>query len=257
MNKSIREIKRIARGNLTMRYKVPITAFLLSSFAAMVVDSPFSNMFQQNPNTTTYLIYLVATLLSGLILSLFTYGHINVQLKIARLGRPEIKDIFKVFKDQPDRYILGTLLLALNVVVAALPFFLFSVVSGYLFASSINMLTILNICLLIAMVITGIYVLFSLVYLPFLLIDRTDLKIMECYKKARELSVGNMRYITKMILSFIGWILISALSLGIGYLWVVPYFAATLTAMYLEAIGELDDIEKKKYSVGQTFSESV
>jgi len=257
MNKSIREIKRIARGNLTMRYRVPMTAFLLSSLVAMIIDSPFSNMFQQNPNTATYLIYLAASILSGLIISLFTYGHINVQLKIARLGKPDTRDIFKVFKYQPDRYILGTLLLALNIIVAALPFFLFSLINDYLLASSTNMLTVFNACLLIAMVITCIYVLISLIYLPFLLVDRTDLKIMECYKKARELSSGNMKFLIKMVLSFLGWMIISALSLGIGYLWVVPYMVATFTATYLEAIGELDELESKKYTAGQTFSETV
>ncbi|MDO7206189.1 DUF975 family protein [Paraclostridium bifermentans] len=35
-------------------------------------------------------------------------------------------------------------------------------------------------------------------------------------------------------LSFIGWSILCVLSLGIGFLWLVPYFEITLTNFYLK-----------------------
>ena len=43
---------------------------------------------------------------------------------------------------------------------------------------------------------------------------------------------GKLFYV---ILSFIGWFLLGGITLGIGYLWILPYMSATMGAFYSEA----------------------
>ena len=44
-------------------------------------------------------------------------------------------------------------------------------------------------------------------------------------------------------LSFIGWAILGVFTLGIGYLWLVPYIQFAIVAFYKFVAGDNDDIE--------------
>ena len=58
---------------------------------------------------------------------------------------------------------------------------------------------------------------------PFLLRDYPDLTPREALRMSREMMRGYKWDLFLLELSFIGWILVSILTLGIGLLWVMPY----------------------------------
>ncbi|WP_277630588.1 DUF975 family protein [Atopococcus tabaci] len=70
-------------------------------------------------------------------------------------------------------------------------------------------------------------------------VDRPDpqpISALNCITESRMLMDGHkMRYFT-LQLSYLGWILVGALTLGIGFLWINPYITATNTAFYNDLV---------------------
>lgn len=59
-----------------------------------------------------------------------------------------------------------------------------------------------------------------------------DVKYLDCITQSRRLMDGHKFELFVLDLSFIGWDILGMLSLGIGYLWIAPYKAATKAAFY-------------------------
>ena len=80
----------------------------------------------------------------------------------------------------------------------------------------------------------------------FIMSDEPDITASEALKKSEEMMEGNkMRYFL-LSLSFIGWILLSVLTLGILLIWLVPYMYATQTAFYEEIKSKTHSSEDNK-----------
>lgn len=90
------------------------------------------------------------------------------------------------------------------------------------------------------LIVPGIIKCFSYALTPYILADRPDLK----YNGAIELSMRMMQgYKAKLFwlyLSFIGWALLCILTLGIGFLWLIPYINTTLAHFYEERRAEFE-----------------
>ena len=52
---------------------------------------------------------------------------------------------------------------------------------------------------------------------------------------------GHKMRLFKLYISFVGFDLLAVLSLGIGFVWVVPYRMQVTTNFYLDVIGELPE----------------
>ena len=68
--------------------------------------------------------------------------------------------------------------------------------------------------------------------------------VMEAIARSKKLMNGNKLRLFCLQLSFIGWNLVCVLTLGIGYLWLMPYQNAAEAAFYLEATGRADAIPR-------------
>lgn len=66
----------------------------------------------------------------------------------------------------------------------------------------------------------------------FLLSDNPQLSVRESLNISQKLTHGFKWELFNMSLSFAGWILLSALSMGIGYLWLLPYWQASFSSVY-------------------------
>lgn len=60
----------------------------------------------------------------------------------------------------------------------------------------------------------------------------------EAINKSRELMNGHKWEYFLLELSFIGWDLLGGLSLGIGFLWILPYIKATEAEYYRKLTGD-------------------
>ncbi|MFP4418460.1 MAG: DUF975 family protein, partial [Chitinispirillaceae bacterium] len=58
------------------------------------------------------------------------------------------------------------------------------------------------------------------------------LKPMDALKRSKEMMYGHKMDFFMLVLSFIGWALLSALTLGIGFLWLTPYIQVSVALFY-------------------------
>lgn len=62
--------------------------------------------------------------------------------------------------------------------------------------------------------------------------DNPEMQVMDIIKKAWKITNGHKSDLFVLMLSFIGWIIIAPLTLGILYIWLIPYMTVTLTLVY-------------------------
>lgn len=84
------------------------------------------------------------------------------------------------------------------------------------------------------LLIPGIIKSFAYAMTPFVLVDNPELSCYEAIKRSQELMKGNKWRYFLLALSFLGWILLGILSLGIGFFWIIPYIETTTAAFYYD-----------------------
>ena len=82
------------------------------------------------------------------------------------------------------------------------------------------------------LVIPGIVASFSYSMAHFIMVENPNMTASEALKASKELMDGHKWDLFCLNLSFIGWILLCILTLGIGYLWLEPYMNAAHAAFY-------------------------
>ena len=93
------------------------------------------------------------------------------------------------------------------------------------------------VCLVfILLIIPGIYLAFSYLLVPYLLVQRNDLSITDTLRLSRKMMNGHKIDAFVLGLSFIGWGILGTLTLGILYIWLYPYMMTTYTKFCLDII---------------------
>lgn len=140
------------------------------------------------------------------------YGFAILFLDLFREGKPiDIGKLFDGFKDFGR--VWGTLIL-------------------------VAIYTILWTCLLI---IPGIVKSYSYALTPFILKDEPELKYNAAIEKRMRMMDGYKMKLFLLDLSFIGWMILSVLTLGIGLLFLQPYMNTARAAFYEDLKAELSD----------------
>lgn len=83
-------------------------------------------------------------------------------------------------------------------------------------------------------IIPGIVKSYSYAMTPYIMAEHPELTAREAITRSRELMNGHKAELFMLDLSFIGWGLLSILTLGIGMLWLDPYNSAARAAFYRE-----------------------
>jgi uncharacterized membrane protein len=123
-------------------------------------------------------------------------------LSFARDKNPVLEDLFKGFS------IFGkTLISYLLIILFMLLWTLLLIVPGIIAAISYSMTF-------------------------YLLADNSEMSGQDAIKKSKELMNGNKYRYFCFLGRFVGWFLLGILSLGIGFLWIVPYFMASNARFY-------------------------
>jgi len=105
----------------------------------------------------------------------------------------------------------------------------------FLPAFLVHLLTVLFILLWsLLLVIPGIVAGYSYSMAYYILADNPGMTAMEALKASKNLMKGHKMDLFLLHLTFAGWFILSALSLGIGFLWLSPYMTAAATAFYLD-----------------------
>ena len=68
----------------------------------------------------------------------------------------------------------------------------------------------------------------------YILRDRPELSVNQAINLSKDMMYGHKFDLFYLYLSFIGWILLCILTLGIGILWVYPYIEAAQASFYAD-----------------------
>ena len=82
------------------------------------------------------------------------------------------------------------------------------------------------------LVIPGIIKAFAYALVPYILADKPELSANEAINLSMKMMKGHKFDYFWLCLSFIGWIFLGMLTLGIGYFWLIPYMYTTYAAFY-------------------------
>lgn len=243
MKREIKELKRIARGNLQGKFFELIRAFVFCNLMVSLIEMPFSWTMNESPLSKQNIVYYVATLLITIASVVLTVGQYCLHLRVARTGKIHFAELFYPLLHDANRLILAETILTVFRLIGIAPaiaaiaiIYLYDTMTWYLIALGLGILG----CILTLV----IEVTFGLTY--FTLIDGENLSVTEALKGALTLIKHNKGRLFYLHLSFIGMYFLSALTFGIGFLWVQPYVMQTMTLFYLDVKGELDELLEKR-----------
>jgi uncharacterized membrane protein len=231
-----KELKRIARQNLTGNYRIPMGVFVVAELIPFVLELPFSKLQSDPTSTRQVIIYCCAVLLISLIGVVLNAGQQLLHLNLARGKEYTLSQVFSCFKNHPDRFLIMGFLMMLLSLIATLPLFagiaVWFYVPGAVYGFCAVILGILGVILLVFLRIK-----FSLLY--FVAVDHPEMGVPEVILSSARLLKGRTGRMFFIYLAYFGLNVLSILSLCIGYLWVCPYQNQLLAVFYLDAIGEL------------------
>lgn len=86
----------------------------------------------------------------------------------------------------------------------------------------------------ILFIIPGIIKSFEYTIIPYILADEPEISSKEAFKKAKQMMKGNKWRLFKLDFSFIGWLILCILTLGLGTFFLIPYINAATAEFYVE-----------------------
>lgn len=192
--------KKMIIGNKWYLWKPFVIFMLISALIGFVVGVVLSlfNLSQETVET-------VSGAIGGIIETVFCVGYAKYCIEFVRGNKLEWKDVFDFIKKHFALAFLVTLVVDIIVTIGS-----------------------------ILLVIPGIIAALGLAFYREVCADNPELKVMEVIKKTWALTNGHKSDIFVLILSFIGWAILAPLTLGILYIWLVPYVMITMTLVYEE-----------------------
>ena len=224
-----KELKRRARDTLTSRYTVPMTAYVLSQMIVMLISLPFESALQNHPSVFQLVTSGLAMFIILLLSNVLTGGLVYIHLNLTHGKAAVLTDVLRYFSRSPERFVLSDLLFTGISLLPMLPAIAITIIAV------LRNTTILYTITAIAWIITLIPM-FSITLryalTNYLLVEEPEAGITDVFCKSRRLMEGHKMELFFLSLSFIGMYLLSILSVGIGFLWVIPYRNQTLAEFY-------------------------
>lgn len=186
---------------------------LYTAFHNMVYNGRYT--LHYTPASAFFWIISYAGAILGFVLSaVFSYGIAKFLLTFIRRGDAPVGETFSGITSGGEvigRSILLTLLISVFTFLWSLLFVIPGIIASYRYAMAF-----------------------------YILADNDDMTAMDALRASKEMMRGNKWKLFKLELSFIGWIILSALTLGIGYIFLMPYMNAA-TADFYEYLRGIND----------------
>jgi len=220
-----KQLKSRARESLLGNYSVLLPAGLLADVIAGVMTTIFD--FSGSGGGVLIIPAIITFILSVLFILLdagFRYMH----LQLARHRTIRISDMFHGYRFHSDTSILLALLLGLVNAAVIIPFTALRLLIPGGSSNAAIQILLLVIFILAAAVVNVIY---SMCF--FIFFDDPGKKAPDIMREGRALTRGNRIRLLGLLFSMAGWFALAVLSLGLGFLWVSPYFGTSLAHFYL------------------------
>lgn len=210
-----RDYREIARNNLDGNWKSAILAGFLASLlggelagfssGSSSIDAETISQLPEDARRFFIILLSVASVIA--IIKFVLSGVIRQGYAVYLLNqydgkRPSSREVFSQFHDFTRGFLLN-FLSGLFVFLWTLLFIIPGIIATYRYAMA-----------------------------PFIMAENPDMRPREALRASSELMYGHKWELFCLNLSFIGWSLLAALTLGIGYLWLIPYVNASYAAFY-------------------------
>ena len=212
--KKIREYKRAARASLRGNWAPAVLASLALLFLAVLLSVPTELFLYANLGPALFFGLQAGSLL----ISTFLVVPLGVGYAVACLMLYETNDdrlSENMFKTAFSRYwhkVGGMFLMSLKVWLWSL-----------------------------LLVIPGIIMAFAYAMTPYILEEHPEIGAWEASRVSQKMMRGHKFRLFKLYLSFIGWALLCVLTLGVGFLWLVPYMQMSQAAFYSDLKAQQGD----------------
>ena len=196
-------LKENAKASLKGKYSDAMLLMLIYGLISGAVVNIFGNV--DNLDSLSYY-NSFGGVVSFIITCLFIFGLHSYYLKLSRNESVTWKELF----NKTDLFAPAIIITLLVAIFTALWTILF-IIPGIIAAIG-----------------------YSQVY--FIKLDNPDMEAKDALNKSKELMNGHKMDYFVLMLSFIGWAILGILTLGILYLWLVPYMSVTFANFYNELI---------------------
>ena len=105
------------------------------------------------------------------------------------------------------------------------------------------LITIFTLLWTLLLIVPGIIAGLSYSMTYFILAEDPQTRALEAIRKSKAMMKGYRWKLFCLVLRFIGWWILGILSLGIGFLWICPYFSTSLANFYLDVKGTTEQPE--------------
>ena len=154
-------------------------------------------------STVLGMIPVVGSLLAIVIVTpAFSLSIYRVYLALAKGVKPQAKDAFSGFDDFWAAFKV-TFLVGLYTFLWSLLFVIPGIVKGISYSMAM-----------------------------YVLAENKGMSATECINASKEMTNGHKMDLFVLSLSFIGWMILGSITLGIAYIWITPYMQATFTNAY-------------------------
>ncbi|MDV3426390.1 MAG: DUF975 family protein [Bacillota bacterium] len=207
--KSRAELKDTAKeklkGNWSNAILVCLVVFILTGGVSLTISGREFVMYGVNARNT----YNFGDLIKLIIGGPMSLGMVYYFLNLLRDKEARIEDAFSGFRNFASAFLVQ-LLSEIFIILWAL----LLIIPGIIAALS-----------------------YSMAY--YILNDNPELSAMDVIRESKKLMDGEKARLFVLGLSFLGWIIVGVITLGIGFLWITPYMNATMAAFY-------EDLKRRK-----------
>lgn len=207
------ELKELAKQQLTGKWGKSALLTLIYFVIGILPGQLLFSKFNFSSITTSLVdIVLIAPV---------TIGIAICYLKLIREKNFNMVDIFNGFQYYITVVVVYGIIDSMNIL-------------GILISNiiTVNVVTEQFLTLVFGILSIFLYLVFSMVY--YIIIDDPQIGVIGALTNSKKLIQGQIGRLFLLQLSFLGWILLTILSLGIGMLWVLPYIEVTTANLYLD-----------------------
>lgn len=218
----------------------------INEFKEIIAD-PFYYKSIADDNVGTTALFKIGLLIKLLIGGCITSGLYKFFLNILRKNNPQVENILSGFKFFGKNFLIQlviyifTFLWSIVIYIPATIILLIIVASNRGGFYTLDMPSLASSIAIVLIMIILIIAAYILIYIAvaryemafFIANDNPELTCMECIGASKEMMDGNCVKYFLLNLTFIGWEILSILTLGLGYLWLRPYKYAVKADFYM------------------------
>ncbi|MEG1312180.1 MAG: DUF975 family protein [Romboutsia sp.] len=222
------ELKKLTKSQIKGHWTTPVLLTLVYTVLMILVSS-----FQE------YAYSSVMNIMAFIVVSAIgvwaTIGIPNFYLEfIKKDGKAEFKDIL-VSSNKLLKSLIYTIVISLiSIVIGIVSVFMYTgiLVGGFFSFDSLTIMATLASIIIILISVAFIIFSFAIAQTPYIILEKEDLGVFSAMKLSIEMMKGNKWKYFVLELSFLGWGILSVITLGIGFLWLIPYISLATTNFY-------------------------